>query len=75
MPAQIIAPVPVTPTKNTRQAGSSDFFANLNATLASKSKTLTTPVRTIQEHDWDVPAPPPPSPPNAEAPERAARQS
>ncbi|KAI1826051.1 hypothetical protein F4861DRAFT_537411 [Xylaria intraflava] len=63
MPGQIVAPVPVTPSKSTRQPGSSsDLFASLNATLASKSTKLTTPVRSVQERDWDVPAPPPPSP-------------
>lgn len=62
MPGQIYAPVPVTPGKSTRATGSSDLFASLNATLQSKDKKLATPVRSIQERDWDVPAPPPPSP-------------
>ncbi|KAI0098908.1 hypothetical protein GGR51DRAFT_565318 [Nemania sp. FL0031] len=63
MPTQIVAPVPVTPPrKGTRLAGSSDLFASLNATLESQGNKLSTPVRSIQERDWDVPAPPPPSP-------------
>ncbi|KAI8946943.1 hypothetical protein F4801DRAFT_582895 [Xylaria longipes] len=63
MPSQIVAPVPVTPPrKGTRLAGSSDLIASLSATLEAKDNKLTTPVRSIQERDWDVPAPPPPSP-------------
>ncbi|KAI8625754.1 hypothetical protein F5Y19DRAFT_479324 [Xylariaceae sp. FL1651] len=63
MPGQIVSPNPVTPpTKNNRLAGSSDLFASLNATLESKDNKLGSPVRSIQERDWDVPAPPPPSP-------------
>ncbi|KAI0535091.1 hypothetical protein GGR58DRAFT_504643 [Xylaria digitata] len=63
MPSQIVAPVPVTPPrKGTRVAGSSDLFASLNASLESKANRPSTPIRSIQERDWDVPAPPPPSP-------------
>ncbi|KAI0446205.1 hypothetical protein F4803DRAFT_547448 [Xylaria telfairii] len=63
MPSQIVAPVPVTPPrKGTRLAGSSDWFASLSATLEAKDNQVATPVRSIQERDWDVPAPPPPSP-------------
>ncbi|KAI1327277.1 hypothetical protein F5Y16DRAFT_399624 [Xylariaceae sp. FL0255] len=64
MPGQIHAPVAVSPpsSKNSRPAASSDLFASLNATLQSKDNKLATPVRNIQERDWDVPAPPPPSP-------------
>ncbi|KAI2630155.1 hypothetical protein GGS21DRAFT_492267 [Xylaria nigripes] len=60
MPGQIVAPVPVSPNKSSVQTGS-DLFASLNARLSSKNK-FTTPVHSIQERDWDVPAPPPPSP-------------
>ncbi|KAI0392088.1 hypothetical protein F5Y17DRAFT_460227 [Xylariaceae sp. FL0594] len=66
MPSQIYAPVPVTPGKSSRITGSSDLFASLNATLQSKDNKLATPVRSIQERDWDVPAPPPPSPEGSE---------
>ncbi|KAL7623447.1 hypothetical protein AAE478_007129 [Parahypoxylon ruwenzoriense] len=63
MPSQIAAPIPVTPPHKTiRLTSSADLFASLNATLASKDSLRTTPIRTIQERDWDVPAPPPPSP-------------
>ncbi|KAF2971270.1 hypothetical protein GQX73_g2305 [Xylaria multiplex] len=63
MPSQIVAPVPVSPPrKGTRVAGSSDLFASLNASLESKANRPSTPIRSIQERDWDVPAPPPPSP-------------
>ncbi|KAI1748708.1 hypothetical protein F4782DRAFT_534147 [Xylaria castorea] len=62
MPSQIVAPIPVTPPrKGTRLAGSSDLMASLSATLEAKDNKLT-PVHSIQERDWDVPAPPPPSP-------------
>ncbi|KAI0528294.1 hypothetical protein F5B22DRAFT_641265 [Xylaria bambusicola] len=69
MPSEIVAPIPVTPPrKGARIAGSSELFASLNASLESKASKPTTPVRTIQERDWDVPAPPPPSPGNRELP-------
>ncbi len=42
---------------------SHELFADrLSATLASKNRPFVTPVHTIQEHDYTVPAPPPPSP-------------
>ncbi|KAI1116235.1 hypothetical protein F5Y14DRAFT_439967 [Nemania sp. NC0429] len=63
MPTQILAPVPRTPPrKSNHLGGSSDLFASLNATLESKGSKHASPIRTIQERDWDVPAPPPPSP-------------
>ncbi|KAK8095919.1 uncharacterized protein PG998_002547 [Apiospora kogelbergensis] len=63
MPSQIAAPVPVTPQrKSIRLVTSDELFASLNATLASSDNKPATPVRTIKERDWDVPAPPPPSP-------------
>ncbi|KAI1199433.1 hypothetical protein F5X97DRAFT_322406 [Nemania serpens] len=63
MPTQIVAPVPRTPPRKSNYlGGSSDLFASLNATLESKGSKHASPIRTIQERDWDVPAPPPPSP-------------
>ncbi|CAJ2503240.1 Uu.00g106340.m01.CDS01 [Anthostomella pinea] len=63
MPSQIVAPIPITPPrKNMRLTNPSDLFSSLNATLASKSSQRSAPIRSIQERDWDVPAPPPPSP-------------
>ncbi|KAI0108251.1 hypothetical protein F4814DRAFT_451533 [Daldinia grandis] len=63
MPGQIAAPIPVTPPrKNIRLNPSTDLFASLNATLTSTESKRATPIRSIQERDWDVPAPPPPSP-------------
>jgi len=63
MPSQLVAPVPITPPRrNLHVVTSEDLFASLNATLASNSSQPITPVRTIQENDYTVPAPPPPSP-------------
>ncbi|KAI0186379.1 hypothetical protein EV127DRAFT_484187 [Xylaria flabelliformis] len=74
MPSQIVAPVPVSPPrKGTRLAGSSDLIASLSATLEAKNNKLTTPVHSIQERDWDVPAPPPPSPGSEDIPARMPR--
>ncbi|RYP60485.1 hypothetical protein DL769_008090 [Monosporascus sp. CRB-8-3] len=61
MPGQILSPVPISPTKARNMMNSNEFFKSLNATLES-SNDSTTPVRSIRENDWDVPAPPPPSP-------------
>lgn len=63
MPSQIVAPIPVTPPRKSVRLGSTmDLFTSLNATLESQSVKQSTPIRSIQERDWDVPAPPPPSP-------------
>lgn len=67
MPSQLIAPIPISPkARNMHLLTSADLFASLNATLsASSSKTgefVTIPDRRIREHDYTVPAPPPPSP-------------
>lgn len=63
MPTQVVAPMPVAPArKNLNLSTSQDFFASLNATLASRSSQGVTTSRTIQEDDYTVPAPPPPSP-------------
>ena len=65
MPGQILSPVPLSPGKAAArdQTSAGEFFKSLNATLSSTTSDLTSsPVRTISESDWDVPAPPPPSP-------------
>ncbi|AEO55951.1 hypothetical protein MYCTH_2300311 [Thermothelomyces thermophilus ATCC 42464] len=68
MPSQVAttplsAPIPIPPPRrNLGLITTQELFASLNATLASKSDELVTPVRHIQEHDYSVPAPPPPSP-------------
>jgi hypothetical protein len=62
MPGQILSPIPVTPSRKVRlMTAPNDLFANLNASL-NTGTTAGTPIRSIQERDWDVPAPPPPSP-------------
>ncbi|KAI1850713.1 hypothetical protein JX265_004423 [Neoarthrinium moseri] len=63
MPGQIASPVPITPPrKGVRLVTSDALFASLNETLASRDNRPSTPVRSIKDRDWDVPAPPPPSP-------------
>ncbi|KAK1754791.1 hypothetical protein QBC47DRAFT_403200 [Echria macrotheca] len=63
MPTQIAQPIPISvPRRNLSVITSQDLFASLNATLASKSNQLVTPNHSIQENDYSVPAPPPPSP-------------
>ncbi|KAI1251123.1 hypothetical protein MGN70_008184 [Eutypa lata] len=62
MPGQILSPIPVSPSKARSLVSPNDFFKSLNATLESSSSASHTPVRAIRENDWDVPAPPPPSP-------------
>ncbi|EGS18574.1 uncharacterized protein CTHT_0051780 [Thermochaetoides thermophila DSM 1495] len=72
---EIATPVPVPAPRRQQHAmptlitSPEQLFASLNATLASKmasangdSDLLATPVHHIQEHDYSVPAPPPPSP-------------
>ncbi|KAK0635589.1 hypothetical protein B0T17DRAFT_587051 [Bombardia bombarda] len=67
MPSQIASPIPIS-ASNRRNLGlvtSQDLFASLNATLSSKTghgQHFVTPIHTIQENDYSVPAPPPPSP-------------
>ncbi|KEY69966.1 hypothetical protein S7711_03984 [Stachybotrys chartarum IBT 7711] len=62
--AQIASPLAVDPSQHgLRLITGQDFYNSLNATLASKQhERPTTPVRHIQENDYAVPAPPPPSP-------------
>ena len=63
MPTHIASPIPVTPPRQPmRLVTSEDLFESLNATLASSDNKLSVPDRNIKERDWDVPAPPPPSP-------------
>jgi len=63
MPSQVAAPVPLTPPRgNLRLITSQELFASLNATLATSKDRVITPVHCIQEQDYQVPAPPPPSP-------------
>ncbi|KAK3988646.1 hypothetical protein QBC44DRAFT_329048 [Cladorrhinum sp. PSN332] len=61
---QIASPIPIPAPRGTRGLNitTEDLFASLNATLQSKSNQLVTPIHHIQENDWSVPAPPPPSP-------------
>ena len=62
MPGQILSPVPLSPGKARDQMSAGEFFKSLNATLSTTGDLSSSPVRSIQESDWDVPAPPPPSP-------------
>jgi hypothetical protein len=62
MPGQILSPIPVAPPRKVRlMTTPNDLFTNLNASLATNGQQAM-PIRSIQERDWDVPAPPPPSP-------------
>ncbi|KAH8200825.1 hypothetical protein TruAng_004984 [Truncatella angustata] len=71
MPGQITAPVPITPPrKGMRLVTSEALFASLNETLASNGSNSQASVRTIKERDWDVPAPPPPSPVSFQQPDQ-----
>jgi hypothetical protein len=67
MPSQIstplAAPIPIpVPRRNLGLITTQELFASLNATLLSKTDQLITPIHHIQEQDYAVPAPPPPSP-------------
>ncbi|KAK5658566.1 hypothetical protein OQA88_1959 [Cercophora sp. LCS_1] len=64
MPTQVASPIPIAAPRRTNLSliTGQDLFASINATLASKSSTLVGPIHTIQENDYSVPAPPPPSP-------------
>ncbi|KAJ1326373.1 hypothetical protein MN608_07820 [Microdochium nivale] len=57
MPGQIIAPIPIAPMRKLRLGQPLMDLTSLNTSFATPS-----PVRSIQEQDWHVPAPPPPSP-------------
>ena len=59
----LAAPIPIPgQRRNLGLITTQELFASLNATLASKTGRLVTPIHHIQEHDYSVPAPPPPSP-------------
>ncbi|KAH7326287.1 hypothetical protein B0I35DRAFT_474948 [Stachybotrys elegans] len=62
--AQIASPVAMDPSqRNLRLLTTQDLFNTINATLASKQIVRpSTPVHSIQQDDYTVPAPPPPSP-------------
>jgi len=63
MPTQVASPIPISaPRRNLTLMTGQDLFASLNATLASKTDQLVTPMHSIRENDYSVPAPPPPSP-------------
>ncbi|KAB5554732.1 hypothetical protein GE09DRAFT_1287223 [Coniochaeta sp. 2T2.1] len=63
MPSQIAQPIPVAPGRRLPHLMTSqDLFASINATLANKNSSPVTPKDTVQEQDYTVPAPPPPSP-------------
>lgn len=57
MPGQIIAPIPIAPMRKVRLGQPTMDLYGLNFNDLSAA-----PVRSIQEQDWHVPAPPPPSP-------------
>ncbi|KAK4153910.1 hypothetical protein C8A00DRAFT_14915 [Chaetomidium leptoderma] len=59
--APLAAPIPIQ-RRNLALITTQELFASLNATLASKTDMLVTPIHHIQEQDYSVPAPPPPSP-------------
>ncbi|KAK4463971.1 hypothetical protein QBC42DRAFT_55662 [Cladorrhinum samala] len=64
---QIASPIPIPAasrgaSKVDLNVTTQELFASLNATLQSKTNQLVTPIHHIQENDWSVPAPPPPSP-------------
>ncbi|KAF4961990.1 hypothetical protein FSARC_9896 [Fusarium sarcochroum] len=48
--------------RNMRLVTSQDLYTSINATLSTKTNRPSTPVHHIQEDDYTVPAPPPPSP-------------
>ncbi|KAK3499135.1 uncharacterized protein B0T23DRAFT_424641 [Neurospora hispaniola] len=62
MTSQIAQPTPISaPRPNLGVMTSQDLFASVNASF-SKNSQPSTPSHTIQENDYSVPAPPPPSP-------------
>lgn len=63
MSSQLATPLPITPGRGKLQLLTLQDFASLNATLSSKGVLSSpTPVHDISEHDYTIPAPPPPSP-------------
>ncbi|EQL04145.1 hypothetical protein OCS_00169 [Ophiocordyceps sinensis CO18] len=61
---QVASPLalPTSQRNNLRLMTSHDLYNSLNATLISGDNRPSTPIRCIQEDDYTVPAPPPPSP-------------
>ncbi|ROT37693.1 hypothetical protein SODALDRAFT_334819 [Sodiomyces alkalinus F11] len=62
--SQIASPLPVASSRgDLRLLTGQDILTGLSETLASSSHNRpSTPVRIIQEQEYSVPAPPPPSP-------------
>ncbi|KHN96388.1 uncharacterized protein MAM_05677 [Metarhizium album ARSEF 1941] len=59
----IASPVAMSSQRNNlRLFTSQDLYSSLTANLSYKDNRPSTPVRRIQENDYTVPAPPPPSP-------------
>ncbi|KAH6899662.1 hypothetical protein B0T10DRAFT_1820 [Thelonectria olida] len=57
------SPLAIPPSpRNMRLVTPHDLHTSINATLTSKDNRPSTPVHHIQEDDYAVPAPPPPSP-------------
>ena len=62
MPASHTSSIQASP-RNMRLVTSQDLlYTSINATLSTKTNRPSTPVHHIQEDDYTVPAPPPPSP-------------
>ncbi|CAG7556120.1 uncharacterized protein B0J16DRAFT_72222 [Fusarium flagelliforme] len=62
MPASHTSSIEASP-RNMRLATSQELlYTSINATLSTKTNRPSTPVHHIQEDDYTVPAPPPPSP-------------
>ncbi|PFH60411.1 hypothetical protein XA68_11033 [Ophiocordyceps unilateralis] len=61
---QVASPIAMSSSQrnNLRILTSHDICNSLSATLSASDDRPSTPVRRIQEDDYDVPAPPPPSP-------------
>ncbi|KUI74365.1 hypothetical protein VM1G_09879 [Cytospora mali] len=60
---QVATPLPIAPARGRLQLLTSQDFASLDATLSSKDlQSSPSPNYDISPREWDVPAPPPPSP-------------
>lgn len=60
---QMATPLPVMPTRGRLQLLTNQDIANLDATLSSKDlQSSPSPIYDVSPREWDVPAPPPPSP-------------
>ncbi|KJK77028.1 hypothetical protein H634G_07604 [Metarhizium anisopliae BRIP 53293] len=58
----VASPVTMSSQRNDLRLFTSQDLYSLNANLSYKGNRPSTPVRRIQENDYTVPAPPPPSP-------------